>query len=191
MRKLPGQALTTCEQLHFFLNEQEHMKYSLQESAGQPTTGPIIIDEQGYFDPVRVSDMTTEAESYTGASFTCKAILDRNEMPNSSREWNRAKKYTLTFEEDGLAYGSIFTPYTEIESATLHIYKSAFFFEYGILRIETPTGNHFFGIKYSDFWKGELPFTLEHKEEESPYILYRRILMIGIVVYIIWEIVKP
>ena len=139
----------------------------------------------------RVISTTNETKSYVGTSFACKAILDKEEMPSSSRQWTRAKKYTLTFEEKGLAYGTIFTPYSEIEKATLHIYKSAFFFEYGILALETTAGKHFFGIKYSDFWKKDLPFEIEHREEETPYILFRRILMISILVYILWEVMKP
>lgn len=134
--------------------------------------------------------MKIEAESYIGASFTCKAILDQDELPSSNKQWTRATKYTLTFEEEGLAYGAIFTPYSEIKNATIHIYKSAFFFEYGILKIELPSGKHFFGIKYSKFWQQKLPFPLEHREEESPYIFYRRILMLCIVGYILWEIIK-
>lgn len=139
---------------------------------------------------LRVNDTTTETESYVGESFTCKAILDSEEMPRSSKQWTRAKKYTLTFKETGLAYGSFFTPYAEIEKATIHIYKSAFFFEYGILSLETTAGKHHFGIKYSDFWKQDLPFRVEHNEEETPYILFRRILMLCIVAYIFWEFVK-
>ena len=133
----------------------------------------------------------TEEESYVGASFTCKAILDKEEMPSSSKQWTRAKKYTLTFKDNGLEYGVFFTPYSEIEKATLHIYKSAFFFEYAILALETTAGKHFFGIKYSDFWKEDLPFAIEHREEETPYIFFRRILMVCIIVYIVWEILKP
>lgn len=122
--------------------------------------------------------------------FSCKVILNSEELPRLSRQWTRAQKCTLTFKEDGLAYLDQFTPYTKIEKATIHIYQSALFFEYGILSISTLEGKHHFGIKYSEEWQGELPFAVERIKGETPFLLFRKSLILCIIVYIFWELVK-
>lgn len=124
------------------------------------------------------------------ASFSCKVILDHEELPRLSRQWTRAKKTSLDFGSDGLSYAEVFTPYEEIEEATLHIYESALFIEYGILSISTSGGKHHFGIKYSDEWHKELPFPVVRIKESTPFLLYRKILILCIVIYIFWELIR-
>lgn len=123
-------------------------------------------------------------------TFSCKIIKNRIELPKSNRDWTRAKSCKLSFTKNGLEYLDTITPYEEITQATIHIYQSAFFFEYGIFSISTHHFTHHFGIKYSDYWKGELPFPVERIAEETPFILFRRSLIIMILVYIFWEVVK-
>ncbi len=123
-------------------------------------------------------------------TFPCKIILDHDELPKSSKQWTRAKKYKLVIDKEGLSYGGFFTPFEDIEKATMHIYQSAFFFEYSILSIKSGKSTHYFGIKYSDYWKGDLPFELEKIHEKSPYLLFRKSLIILILIYIFWEVVK-
>ena len=122
--------------------------------------------------------------------FSCKVILNSEKLPNLSRQWTRAKRCTLTFEKEGLRYLDRFTPYREIDEATIHIYQSALFFEYGILSISTPAGKHHFGIKYSEEWQGKLPFAVERIKENTPFLLFRKSLILCIIVYIFWEILK-
>ena len=123
-------------------------------------------------------------------SCTCKVIYDRDELPRSHKQWTRAKRCTLTLEDRGLSYGDRFISYIDIHHARLHIYPSAFFFEYGILSITTPKGTDHFGIKYSPEWQGDLPFAVERVKEETPFILFRRIVMLCIIIYIFWEVVR-
>ncbi len=123
-------------------------------------------------------------------SFSCKVILDSEELPRQSRQWTRAKRCTLTFDKNGLVYNDTFTPYPEIDNAEIHIYQSALFFEYGILSISTPSGKHHFGIKYSEKWQEELPFAVERVQESTPFLLFRKSLILCIVIYIFWELLK-
>lgn len=122
--------------------------------------------------------------------FKCKVILNSDELPRLSRQWTRAKRCTLIFEKDGLSYLDLYTPYSEIDEATIHIYQSALFLDYGIFSISTPAGKHHFGIKYSEEWQGELPFAVERVNESTPFLLFRKSLILCIVVYIFWEILK-
>ncbi len=135
------------------------------------------------------TSINTES-SIIGETFSCKIIKNSVELPKSNRDWTRAKRCKLTFTENGMEYLDTITPYEEITQATIHIYQSAFFFEYGIFSISTPHFTHHFGIKYSDYWKEELPFPVERIAEETPFILFRRSLIILILVYIFWEVVK-
>ena len=122
--------------------------------------------------------------------FSCKVILNSEELPRLSRHWTRAKRCTLTFKKEGLAYLDQFTPYSEIDEATIHIYQSALFFEYGILSISTPEGKHHFGIKYSEEWQKQLPFAVKRITENTPFLLFRKSLILCIIVYIFWELLK-
>jgi hypothetical protein len=122
--------------------------------------------------------------------FSCKVILNSEELPRLSRQWTRAKRCTLIFEKDGLSYLDLFTPYSEIDEAKIHIYQSALFLDYGIFTISTPVGKHHFGIKYSKEWQGELPFAVERVHESTPFLLFRKSLILCIIVYIFWEILK-
>jgi len=124
------------------------------------------------------------------APISCKVILNSEDLPRLSRQWTRAKRSTLTFEKEGLRYLDMFTSYSEIDEATLHIYQSALFFEYGILSITTGAGKHHFGIKYSEEWQGTLPFAVERVKENTPFLLFRKSLIVCIVVYIFWEVLK-
>ncbi len=122
--------------------------------------------------------------------FKCKVILDSDEMPKSSRQWTRAKRSELVIDSKGLSYSNHFTRFAEIEEAKIHVYKSALFLEYCILTIKKQNSTHYFGIKYSDYWKGELPFDVEIIHEETPFLLFRKSLIILILIYIFWEVVK-
>jgi hypothetical protein len=133
------------------------------------------------------TNMTTSAPM---PPFACKVILNSEELPKLSRQWTRAKRCTLTFKKEGLWYLDLFTHYSEIDEATIHVYQSALFFEYGILSISTPTGRHHFGIKYSEEWHGELPFAVKRIHEETPFLLFRKSLIFCIIIYIFWEILK-
>ena len=123
-------------------------------------------------------------------TFSCKIIQNSVELPKSSRDWTRAKRCRITFAKEGLEYLDTFTPYADITKATIHIYPSAFFFEYGIFSITTSEFTHHFGIKYSDYWKEDLPLSVERITEETPFILFRKSLIILILIYIFWEVVK-
>ncbi len=123
-------------------------------------------------------------------SCKCKVIYDRDELPRSNKQWTRAKRCTLTLEDNGLSYDDRFISYDDIHHARLHIYPSAFFFEYGILSITTRKETVHFGIKYSPEWQGDLPFAVERVKEDTPFLLFRRIVMLCIIIYIFWEVVQ-
>ena len=72
----------------------------------------------------------------------------------------------------------------------MRIYKSAFFFEYGILSLTAVGKTYHFGLKYCEFWKGDLPFEVEKIHEETPFIIFRRSLILLILVYIFWKAVQ-
>lgn len=136
------------------------------------------------------TESSNTASSKILESFSCKIIPNSDSLPGSNKDWTRAARCTLNFTENGLEYLDYITPYAEITQATIHIYQSAFFFEYGIFSLSTAEYTHHFGIKYSEYWKGELPFPVERIENETPYILFRKSLIILILIYIFWEVVK-
>jgi hypothetical protein len=144
--------------------------------------------------PEKTVEETTELKANSQlplpAQFSCKVILDSEELPHLNRQWTRARRCTLSFEKLGLSYLDQFTPYSEINDATIHIYQSALFFEYGVFSISTPTGKHHFGIKYSEEWQNNLPFAVKRIREETPFLLFRKSLIICIIVYIFWELLK-
>ncbi|MBM9606210.1 hypothetical protein [Desulfopila inferna] len=137
-----------------------------------------------------ISDISDPGDQDSSPSFTCKIIPDSDELPGSSKQWTRAKRCTLRVLDDRLIYNDTYTSYAEMEKAEIHIYQSALFFEYGILSIKAGGKTNHFGIKYSDYWKGELPFPLERIHEETPYIFLRRTLIVAIIAYILWEIIQ-
>lgn len=123
-------------------------------------------------------------------SFPCKVIQDADELPKSSKLWKRSKKFTLIIHDDHLSFNDTAIPYSEIDKASLHIYQSALFLEYGILSVQYRNKLYYFGIKYDDFWKNALPFEVERIKEETPFLLFRKSLIIVIIIYIFWELVK-
>lgn len=133
------------------------------------------------------SDLSSDSPAQ---EFPCKIITGSEELPHSSKLWRRAKRCNLRVDRQSLHFLDSSISYKDIDQATIHIYSSAFFFEYGILAIRAGETRVYFGIKYSDFWKGILPFPVERIEEHSPYILFRRGLIIMIFIYIFWEVVK-
>ena len=118
----------------------------------------------------------------------CKVIQDREQLPRSSSEWTRASKCTLQMREDRLTFLDKSIPYSLIDKAELHIYQSALFFEYGIFSIHHEGTTTHFGIKYDDYWKGDLPVEVERKTEETPFLLVRKSVIVVMIIYIIWEI---
>lgn len=123
-------------------------------------------------------------------SIPCKVIQDSDVLPKSSRQWTRAKKCNLILEREFLQFENIQINYSDIESAAIHIYKSALFLEYGILSITSGGKTNYFGIKYDDNWQGELPFKVDRIHEETPFLLFRKSLIIVIIIYIFWELIK-
>jgi hypothetical protein len=140
--------------------------------------------------PLQEKKMKNEMRVASPVSFMCKIILDSEQLPSSNKQWTRAKRCTLTIPAGGLQFKDIFIPFEDIEKATLHIYQSALFFEYAVLSITSGGKTHHFGIKYSEYWKGDLPFSVERVQEETPYLLFRRALMVIILAYIIMEIIR-
>jgi len=120
----------------------------------------------------------------------CKGILDSNEFPKESRQWKRAKKYSLILKSDQLAFNGHVTKFEDIDRATIHIYQSALFLEYAVLSITSDGITNHFGIKYDDIWKSDLPFEVERIKEGTPFLLFRKSLIIVIIIYIFWQIVK-
>lgn len=132
----------------------------------------------------------TQKGSFTPGEIVCKVIADSPVLPTSSKQWTRAKKCKLVIDHDGLHFQENFIGLESLKKCTMHIYKSALFFEYGVLAVETDDATYHFGVKYDDFWKGDLPFPMERARQETPFILFRQILIIVILVYIFWEVVK-
>ena len=123
-------------------------------------------------------------------TLNCKVIPNRKDVPTSSKEWTRAKKCSLTVDKTQLIFDDNTIRYEDIEHATITIYQSALFFEYGILSVNSHGVTHHFGIKYDDFWKGPLPFEVDRVSTETPFLLFRKGLILLIIVYIFWEVVK-
>jgi len=123
-------------------------------------------------------------------TINCKIIPNRKELPTSSKEWTRAQKCSLTVAKEKLIFDGSIIRFNEIEKATITIYQSALFFEYGILSLTSNGETNHFGIKYDDFWKGPLPFEVDRNVTETPFLLFRKGLILLIIVYIFWEVVK-
>jgi hypothetical protein len=93
--------------------------------------------------------------------------------------------------DDHLEAGKTKVAFSEIKTATLRIVPSAFFLPGCILSLETNTGdNHHFGLRYSSFWKKDLPFKVERKKVAVPTIWLKRLVIIGMFIFLIWSFVK-
>lgn len=120
----------------------------------------------------------------------CKVILNSKELPRSSSQWTRARKCKLSFSEDRLHFLDFSVRYGDVEKATIHVYQSALMFEYGIFSLQHHGETVFFGIKYDDFWKGDLPFPVERVKEETPFLLVRKSVLLVMILYVIWQLIK-
>lgn len=122
-------------------------------------------------------------------TFMAKVIRDKETFPSASKRWNRAPKCTLKIESTELSYDDWCIPFKEINKATIRTYRSALFFEYAILSIETDSNTHHFGIKYDDYWKGELPFAVERISEDTPFLLVRQAIIVCGIIYVLWQLI--
>jgi len=127
---------------------------------------------------------------HSAGTFTCKIIENGDEPPRSNKKWTRARRCRLQIHTDHLHFDGRSIPASNVEKAVLRIYKSAFFFEYAVFSIQAAGKRYHFGLKYDDFWKGNLPFAVERVHEETPFILFRRSLIVLILVYIFWKVVQ-
>ena len=124
-------------------------------------------------------------------TFICKAILDKNRTPDVGMDWAISKRCLLSIGEEYLVAWGNKLMFSEIKKATLRITPSTFFLSRCILSIETRDGvlNHY-GLRYSSFWKNELPFEVERINVNIPNVWFSRAFIVGMVLLIVWYLIK-
>jgi len=102
--------------------------------------------------------------------FLCKAIFDCPATANVGPEWVTSKRCLLKVSVDALTAAAVTIPFEMIRRAHIRIVPSALRFMACILTIETDETTHHFGLTYSRFWRGDLPFevTREKVVRETP-----------------------
>ncbi|MFA4828816.1 MAG: hypothetical protein WC855_10825 [Thermodesulfovibrionales bacterium] len=122
-------------------------------------------------------------------TFLCKAILNKEKTSEIGMDWATSKRCLLKIADDYIETANIKIPFSEIQSATLRIVPSAFFIPGCILSVVNTTGTvHHFGLRYSSYWKGDLPFMVERLSSHVPLLWPRRILILAILFWFIWKI---
>lgn len=122
--------------------------------------------------------------------FLCKAILNKKDSSDLGFDWAVSKRCIFKFSEDYLEVPGLKLQFAEIESATLRVIPSAFFVPGCVLSVKVTDGAmHHFGLRYSSFWKKELPFSVERSKSKPPLLWPRRILIVCLFAWIIWDII--
>ncbi|MBT5708237.1 MAG: hypothetical protein HOI66_18140 [Verrucomicrobia bacterium] len=102
--------------------------------------------------------------------FLCKAIFDCPTTANVGPEWMTSKRCLLKVSDRDLMAGRVTVPFEMVRHAHIRIVPSASPVLLCILTIETHETTHHFGLTYSRFWRGDLPFevTREKVARENP-----------------------
>ncbi len=129
-------------------------------------------------------------ESDSPEAFVCKAIFNRDEVPLFGKEWKRAKQCMLEVDSAGFSFGGTAIPYKKIDQITLRTFESAFFFKCCVITLKGEDFSHHFAMRYSEFWEKELPVKVERVKEETPFLQVRKAVMVLIIIYIIYELLR-
>jgi hypothetical protein len=121
--------------------------------------------------------------------FVCKAILNQNNSTNTGIDWATSKRTILNLDDKSLTAANSKVLYTNILKAKLRIVPSAFFMPGCILTVTTDKTTHHFGLRYGSYWKGELPFPVEREKVNVSGIWIRRLIILGILGYILYSII--
>ena len=122
--------------------------------------------------------------------FSCKLISNKEEVSLLGKDWAYAKRCFLEFGNNKLIFPENDIYFNEIKLATMRIYRSAFFIQGCVLTIKGDSFIHHFGLKYSDFWKAELPFKVERVNERPPFLLLRQSLIIILIIYVLYQLAQ-
>ena len=119
--------------------------------------------------------------------FFCKAILNKETSSNLRVDWAVSRRCLLKISHDYIEVSGQKVLFSEISSASMRIVPSAFFLPGCILTIATRGGStHHFGLRYGGFWRKELPFPTERSKATVPLLWLRRVLVIGVLAWLIW-----
>jgi hypothetical protein len=122
--------------------------------------------------------------------FVCKAVLNSDTTTDIGLDWAMAKRGILSVDDSYIQMNDLKIPFSEISSAMIRIVPSAFFLPGCILTIKTERGTHHFGLRYSKYWKGTLPFNVARTEVRVPYLWPRRIIAVVILFYMVFRIIE-
>ena len=123
--------------------------------------------------------------------FISKAILNSDKASAAKVDWSAAKHSVLEFGENHLRAAGFKIDYSAIESSTLELARSRFLAPKCVLTIEMTDGViHHFSLRYSSFFKGDLPFAVKRKGIAVKSLWPKRILVFIALGYVIWRIVK-
>ncbi|MDM8518351.1 hypothetical protein QUF76_19320 [Desulfobacterales bacterium HSG16] len=122
--------------------------------------------------------------------FFCKAVLNKNQVSLLGRDWAFSKRCQLEIKEDKFIVAGQEILLEAIKSATLRIYRSAFFIQGCVLTIKGEGFIHNFGLNYSDYWKSDLPFPVQRSYEKPPYLLIRQGIVVILILYSTYKIIQ-
>ncbi|MBN1849935.1 MAG: hypothetical protein JW932_15280 [Deltaproteobacteria bacterium] len=124
-------------------------------------------------------------------TFMCKAMLGKDKAPDVGMDWAISKRCLFSMGEEYLVAGGHKIMFSEIEKATLLVVPSTFFLQGCILSIKTKDGIlNRYQLRYSSFWKKGLPFEVERMNVSMPSVWFSRIMIAGMVLFIVWYFFK-
>jgi hypothetical protein len=121
--------------------------------------------------------------------FACKAILNKATSSNLGLDWATANRCLLKVTDEYMEAIGKRIPFPDIVLADLRIVPSAFFIPGCILTVNTVAGMRVhFGLRYSSFWKNNLPFPVNRSSVTVPLLWPRRIINLAIFAWLLWWI---
>lgn len=124
-------------------------------------------------------------------SFNCNAIFDQEEVPLVGKVWKRAKQCILEVDDGGFHFNDTTIAHERLKRVSLRVFDSGFFIRCCVVTLQGDDFCHHFAMKYSDFWEKDLlPIQVEKVKEETPFLMVRKALIVLIVFYIVYELLK-
>ncbi len=116
-----------------------------------------------------------------------KAVISEVKLERGLH-WVTARRALLKVRRDGLQCRDWFIPYDEIQEAVLQSVWPGLIPGY-VLVVRAGGKTYQFGLNWSRFWKGDLPFPVRREKGKvgySPYSIAVRILAVAMLVYWAW-----
>ena len=119
-----------------------------------------------------------------------KATVASGDQLKYGPNWLFSRRAQLRVFSDRIECGDWRIGNSEIKHAVLFAIRQSLVIPGYVLKVETAEKTYHFGLNYSAFWKGELPFTVERTKGRlaySPFSIVIRFIALGAVAYLLWQ----